>query len=85
MPQKLLDAVCAKRSISTSGSLVQAQQAQPTMIEHNEADALKLAQPTRPQEFHWITTVPFTSLFLALAIALAVLFTKSLPNGKYDV
>jgi hypothetical protein len=42
----------------------------------------RLSKPIRPKEFHWIIGIPFISLFVALMIALAVLFTRSRPHGK---
>lgn len=46
---------------------------------HNRTQLLK---PRRPKEFDAITGIPFISLFIALMIALAVLFAKSQPYGK---
>jgi hypothetical protein len=42
-----------------------------------------LSKPMRPKEFHLVTGVPFISLFVALMIVLAVLFTRSRPHGKW--
>jgi hypothetical protein len=43
----------------------------------------RLSKPMRPMEFRLVTGIPFISLFVALVIALAVLFTRSRPHGKW--
>jgi len=42
----------------------------------------RLPKPIRPTEFRLVTGIPFISLFVALMIAIAVLFTRSQPHGK---
>ncbi|KAF1928282.1 uncharacterized protein M421DRAFT_5341 [Didymella exigua CBS 183.55] len=40
-----------------------------------------IAKPVRPKEFRMWTAVPFVSLFIALSIALAVIFVRARANG----
>ncbi|OAL49498.1 hypothetical protein IQ07DRAFT_568465 [Pyrenochaeta sp. DS3sAY3a] len=42
---------------------------------------LKTVKPSRPTEFRWFTGIPFTMLFVVLAVLLAILFVKSRPHG----
>jgi hypothetical protein len=46
---------------------------------------MEIAKPTRPAHFRLFTVIPFTSLFVALAVVGAVLFIKSRPHGKIDI
>lgn len=47
----------------------------------HQTTARDIAKPVRPKEFRLWTGVPFVSLFLALGIALAIIFVKAQANG----
>jgi hypothetical protein len=46
---------------------------------------LQLAKPMIPTEYRLFTAIPFTSLFIALIILLAVLFEKGRLHGKWGL
>ncbi|OAL51004.1 hypothetical protein IQ07DRAFT_672697 [Pyrenochaeta sp. DS3sAY3a] len=46
-----------------------------------DANENHLAKPMRPSEFRLFIAIPFVSVFLALLIALAALYSKNIPNG----
>jgi len=65
---------CSIRNVALSSKLQQ------PSLRTNEP---RLSKPMRPMEFRLVTGVPFISLFVALVIALTVLFTRSRPYGKW--
>jgi hypothetical protein len=53
-----------------------------TTTDFDEPDRHRLSKLRRPTEFNLATAVPFVSLFFALMITLAVLFSISRPYGE---
>lgn len=54
---------------------------QSTTLSQSQNTARDIAKPVRPKEFSLWTAVPFVSLFIALSIALAVIFVRAQANG----
>lgn len=67
-------------TVATAADAIFATQRATTELQLQGA-ARDIAKPVRPKEFRMWTAVPFVSLFIALSIALAILFVRARANG----
>ncbi|KAJ4993417.1 hypothetical protein SVAN01_00965 [Stagonosporopsis vannaccii] len=65
----------------TSILMLNSETEQSTTLYEYEDGTTEIAKPVRPNEFRLWTGVPFVCLFLALSIALAIIFVKAQAEG----